>query len=154
MTDSPSTSETGEARWWADGLAVIQLTAEDSGGVLSIIEVTEPPEAAAPLHVHHAEDETFYILDGEVTFELGGVRRTARPGDVVFGPRNVPHRYEVGPEGARMLFVLTPGGFEDVVRAMSVPAAEPRLPGQVHEPADPEAAWAVAAAHQVEVLHA
>jgi quercetin dioxygenase-like cupin family protein len=154
MTGGPMTTEAGEARWWADGLAVIKLTAEDSSGVLSIIEVTEPPNAAAPLHVHHAEDETFYVLDGEVTFELGAERCTAAPGDVVFGPRGVPHRYDVGADGARMLFVLTPGGFEAVVRAMSVPATEPRLPGKMHEPPDPEAAWAAARAHRVEVLDA
>ena len=154
MTDGQVTEAAGEARWWADGLAVIQLTAEDSGGALSIIEVTEPPNAAAPLHVHHAEDETFYILEGEVVFELGGERRPAAAGDVVFGPRGVPHRYEVGGDGARMLFVLTPGGFETVVRAMSVPATERRLPGRVHEPADPEAAWAAALARQVEVIDA
>lgn len=154
MTDGQVTEAAGEARWWADGLAVIQLTAEDSGGALSIIEVTEPPNAAAPLHVHYAEDETFYILEGEVVFELGGERRSAAAGDVVFGPRGVPHRYDVGADGARMLFVLTPGGFETVVRAMSVPATERRLPGHVHEPADPEAAWATARARQVEVIHA
>jgi len=154
MTGGLVTTEAGEARWWADGLAVIKLTAENSGGALSIVEVTEPPNAAAPLHVHHAEDETFYILEGEVTFELGGGRCTAAPGDVVFGPRGVPHRYDVGGTGARMLFVTTPGGFEAVVRAMSVPATEPRLPGRVHEPADADAAQAAARAHQVEVLDA
>lgn len=154
MTQGPVAEVAGEARWWADGLAVIQLTAEDSGGALSIIEVTEPPNAAAPLHVHHAEDETFYILEGEVVFELDGVCRTAGPGDVIFGPRGVPHRYDVGNDGARMLFVLTPGGFDAVVRAMSVPATERRLPGRVHEPADPELAWATARAHRVEVLGA
>lgn len=154
MTGDPVTEAAGEARWWADGLAVIKLAAEDSRGAVSIIEVTEPPNAAAPLHVHHAEDETFYILEGEVAFELDGERRAAGPGDVVFGPRGVPHRYDVGGDGARMLFVLTPGGFEVVVRAMSVPATERRLPGRVHEPPDPEAAWAAARAHQVEVLDA
>ena len=154
MTGDPRTETAGEARWWADGLAVIKLAAGDSGGAVSIIEVTEPPDAAAPLHVHHGEDETFYVLEGEVVFDLDGERRTAGPGDVVFGPRGVPHRYDVGGDGARMLFVLTPGGFEVVVRAMSVPATERRLPGRVHEPADPEAAWAAARAHRVEVLDA
>ena len=46
-------------------LAVIKATAADTGGQMTIIEVTEPPGAEAPLHVHHREDEGFWILEGE-----------------------------------------------------------------------------------------
>ena len=128
MTDTTQTlapaltrSGEGEARWWFASLAEITLTAEQTGGLLSIIEITEPPGSAGPLHVHHREDETFWILDGEVTFEVGGSIIHASAGDVVYGPRDVPHRYTVGDGGCRMLFIMTPGGFEGLVRDMSVP---------------------------------
>ncbi len=49
----------GEARWWLGSLAVIKATAADSGGQMTIIEITEPPGLEAPLHVHHREDEGF-----------------------------------------------------------------------------------------------
>jgi quercetin dioxygenase-like cupin family protein len=124
----------GEARWWFDALAVIKATAADTGGLLSIIEVTEPPNAEAPLHVHHREDEAFWILEGSVTLYVGDDVIEAGPGDYAFGPRDVPHRYTVGPDGCRMLFICTPAGFEDLVRAMSRPAEERTLP----EPSDPE----------------
>jgi quercetin dioxygenase-like cupin family protein len=122
------TADEGEARWWFGALAVIKATAEDTGGRISIVEVTEPPGAEAPLHVHHREDEGFWILDGDVTFEVGGTTFEASAGDFAFGPRDVPHRYKVGDAGCRMLFLLTPGGFEGAIMEMSTPARTRTLP--------------------------
>lgn len=142
----------GEARWWFGSLAEILVTAEHTGGALSVIEVTEAPGAEAPLHVHHRDDETFVILEGEVTFAVGGTEIAARAGDVVFGPRRVPHRYTVGAAGCRMLFVMTPGGFEGLVREMSAPAGARTLPPPVTEEPDWEMVAAVATAHGCELL--
>lgn len=142
----------GEARWWFGGLAEITLTAAETGGALSVIDVTDPPGAPAPLHVHHREDETFYILEGHATFEVGGEVVQAGPGDTVFGPRGVPHRYTVGDSGCRMLFIMTPGGFEDLVRETSVPAGSRTLPPPMEEEPDWERVDAIARAHGCEVL--
>ena len=79
---------------------------------------------SAPLHTHHAEDEGFLVLEGEVTFQVGDEIVEAKAGDWLFGPRGVPHRFEVGPNGARMFWTLTPGGFDRFVVAASEPAAE------------------------------
>ena len=142
----------GEARWWFGALAEIRLTAAQTGGALSIVEVTEPPNAEAPLHVHHNDDETFWILEGAVRLEAGGTVVDAGPGDVVFGPRGVPHRYTVGDAGCRMLFILTPGGFESLVRGMSVAAGSRTLPPPSEEEPDWERIGAVAAANGCELL--
>jgi quercetin dioxygenase-like cupin family protein len=122
----------GEARWWLGALAVIKATAADTGGHLTVVDVTDPPGVEAPLHVHHKEDEAFWVLEGDVTFEVGGKTIQAGAGDFVFGPRDVPHRYKVGDSGSRMLFMLTPGGFEDLVRATSDPARSRTLPPPDH----------------------
>lgn len=122
----------GEARWWLGALATIKATSEQTGGSLTLVEVHDPPGESAPLHVHHEEDEGFWILEGQVTFEVGGETIEASAGDFVFGPRDVPHSYEVGPDGARMLFILTPGGFEGMVRATSDPAGARELPPADH----------------------
>jgi quercetin dioxygenase-like cupin family protein len=132
------TSEGGEARWWLGALAVIKATAAETAGALTVVDVTEPPGVEAPLHVHHREHEAFWILEGRVTFEIGGQTIEGRAGDFVFGPRDVPHRYTVGEAGARMLFILTPGGFEDLVRATSDPAASRTLPPPDHPMPDEE----------------
>jgi quercetin dioxygenase-like cupin family protein len=136
----------GEARWWFACLAEIKLTAEQTGGALSIIEITEPPNAEGPLHVHHREDETFSILEGDVTFQIGDETIEAHAGDVAFGPRAIPHRYTVGDGGCRMLFIMTPGGFEGLIRDMSVGAISRTLP----PPSDEEPDWA----HVAEVARA
>ena len=129
----------GEARWWFGALAEIKATAADTGGQMTIVEVTEPPGMEAPLHVHHRDDESFWILEGEVTFEVGDQTIEASAGDYVFGPRDIPHRFTVGDRGCRMLFILVPGGIEHVIRATSEPAATRTLPppGE-HEPSPQE----------------
>jgi quercetin dioxygenase-like cupin family protein len=142
----------GEARWWFAALAEIKVTAEQTGGVLSIIEITEPPNAAGPLHVHHREDEGFWILEGDVTFEVGDTTISASAGDFAFGPRDIPHRYTAGPSGCRMLFIMTPGGFEDLIREMSVPAESRTLPPASDDKPDWDHVAAVAKAHGCELL--
>ena len=145
-------AEQGEARWWFGALAVIRATAENTGGQLAIVEVTEPPGAEAPLHVHHREDEGFWILEGSVTLEVGDATIEAKAGDFAWGPRDIPHRYTVGPDGCRMLFLCTPAGFEGLVRDMSVPAAQRTLPPPSDEPPDFEMVARVARDHACELL--
>ena len=144
--------EEGEARWWFGSLAVIKARAADTGGRMALIEVTEPPGAEAPLHVHRREDEGFWVLDGSVRFEVGERVIEAGAGDYLFGPRDVPHRYTVGPDGCRMLFILTPGGFEDLVLETSEPARTRTLPPPPTDPPDMEKLAAVARAHGNELL--
>jgi len=121
-------SSEGEARWWFGGLAEIKATAADTGGQMTIVEVTQHPGAEAPLHVHYRDDEGFWVLEGEVTFEVGDQTIEASAGDYVFGPRDIPHRFTVGDQGCRMLFILVPGGIEDLIRATSEPAPSRTLP--------------------------
>jgi quercetin dioxygenase-like cupin family protein len=118
----------GEARWWFGALAEIKATAADTAGQMTIVEVTEPPGAEAPLHVHRRDDEAFWVLQGDVTFEVGETTIEASAGDYVFAPRGIPHRFTVGYQGCRMLFLLVPGGIEDVIRATSEPAPSRTLP--------------------------
>ena len=144
--------EAGEARWWLGSLAVIKATAADTGGQMTIVEITEAPGAEAPLHVHHREDEGFWLLEGDVTFEVGDATIEAHAGDYVFGPREIPHGYTVGSAGCRMLFILTPGGFEDLVIALSEPAGSRTLPPPFEEEPDWERVAAIAKAHGIEFL--
>src|SRR5215213_7688844 len=99
----------GEARWWGGGLATIKATGKETGGRYTLVEVLEP-EGEAPLHVHHREDEAFYVLEGEMTFEIGEETIKASPGSFLFGPRDIPHRYTVDSGPAKMLFILSPAG--------------------------------------------
>jgi quercetin dioxygenase-like cupin family protein len=154
MTLQPAAvrSDEGEARWWFAALAVIKATAADTGGAMTIVEITEPPGAEAPLHVHHREDEAFWVLEGGVTLYVGDEVIEASAGDYAFGPRDIPHRYTVGPQGCRMLFICTPGGFENLIREMSVPAESRTLPPPSDEAPDFERLAAIARANGCELL--
>jgi quercetin dioxygenase-like cupin family protein len=68
----------------------VLLRSEQSGGALSVIELTG--SATPPLH-RHDFDETFYVLEGELTFQLDEELVTRRAGELAFAPRGVPHTY-------------------------------------------------------------
>jgi quercetin dioxygenase-like cupin family protein len=142
----------GEARWWFGSLAVLKTTAADTGGQLTIVEVTEPPGLEAPLHVHHRDDEGFWILEGDVTFQVGDMTIEASAGDFVFGPRDIPHRFTVGDAGCRMLFIMVPGGLEDVIRATSEPARSRTVPPPPEEEPDIDRLKSIVAEHGYELL--
>ena len=143
----------GEARWFAGMLAVIKSRADQTGGLLTTLEIIAPPGAAAPLHTHHAEDEGFLILEGEVTFRVGDETIEAKAGDWLFGPRDVQHTFTVGPNGARMFWTLTPGGFDRFVVDASEPAQAMTPPPSL-QPDEAYVAWLkdVAARHAI-TLH-
>jgi mannose-6-phosphate isomerase-like protein (cupin superfamily) len=118
----------GRQRWFFGMLAEVKASAADTGGQYTLVQITAPPGLHSPLHVHHREDEGFYVLEGTVTVVVGDQTVELGPGQHAFGPREIPHRFTVGPHGARMIWVLTPGGFEDLIEEASVPAATPTLP--------------------------
>ncbi len=98
---------------WQGSTYRILLTGDMTGGQLGMFEAVAAPEAGPPRHIHRNEDETFYILSGEAIFWLDGEVRNVGPGDVVFAPRGKPHTFHVvGPNPARWVTVLTPGGME------------------------------------------
>jgi quercetin dioxygenase-like cupin family protein len=142
----------GEARWWFGQLAIIRATAADTHGQFTLVEVTCGPGYQAPLHVHHREDEAFWILEGDLTLQIGESTIEAGAGDYAFGPRDIPHRYTVGTKGCRMLFIVTPGGFEGLVRDMSQPAASRTLPPASDAEPDMEQIRAIAIKHNCELL--
>ena len=74
------TREEGEALWFLGVLAIIKASGETTGGRCAIIEHLAPRGAGSPLHVHSREDEWFYVLDGELTFWVGGRVIKARGG--------------------------------------------------------------------------
>jgi mannose-6-phosphate isomerase-like protein (cupin superfamily) len=121
-------SLTGRQYWFFGMLAEIKASAADTGGMYTLVEITAPAGLQTPLHVHYREDEGFYVLAGSVTIEVGEETVELVAGRHAFGPRDVPHRFTVGPDGAHMLWVLTPSGFEDFVDEVSVPAETPTVP--------------------------
>ena len=128
--------------WFLGTLARMKLTGEDTGGRFALWEGVLPRGAAPPLH-SHPQDETFYLIDGEVTAwivpvdVIDGQADTATwvdefacrggAGLVSFAPGGTPHTFRIESDTARMLFLSTPAGVEDYVRALAEPARWPWL---------------------------
>jgi quercetin dioxygenase-like cupin family protein len=92
----------------------IKLTHADTGGAFGLWEELVPPAGGTPPHMHQREDEGFYILEGEIEFQVNGRALRALPGAFVFAPRDVPHCFKnVAAGPSRMMVMAVPGGFEN-----------------------------------------
>lgn len=112
-----------EAVLWLGELAIIHTSGKETSGSYTMIELYATKEGSPPWHVHHREDESFYVIEGAFTFYVGDKAIKAKAGDFLFAPKDIPHTYTVDSEGyARVLMTCSPAGFEDMVRAMSTPA--------------------------------
>ena len=118
----------GQQRWFFGMLAEVKASSADTGGRYTFVEMTAPAGLQVPLHVHHTEDEGFYVVEGSITVQLGDELIEVGAGEHAYGPHGIPHRFTVGPDGARMLWILAPGGFEDFIEEVSVPAETPTVP--------------------------
>lgn len=102
---------------------LIRIHGRDTGGVVSVVESLDLPGGGPPPHIHHNEDETFQILEGEYEWTVGGESFVATRGATVFAPRGIPHTYRyLGSEPGRLMCVITPSGFEgffEEIAAMS-----------------------------------
>jgi quercetin dioxygenase-like cupin family protein len=101
----------------------VLLRSEQTGGHVSVTEITVPPHTAGPPLHTHAFDEAFYMLDGELLFQVQDELSTKSAGQVSFAPRNVPHALANHSDApARYLLVCTPAGFERHWARMSAQA--------------------------------
>jgi quercetin dioxygenase-like cupin family protein len=92
--------------------ANVLLHGEQTGGRLSVTELVVPPGAGPPLHTHDF-DETFYLLEGELTFQIDEAIAAKGAGELAFVARNVPHALaNHGDAPARYVLVCTPPGLE------------------------------------------
>jgi quercetin dioxygenase-like cupin family protein len=123
----------GAAVWFLQNRMVLKATADTTGGALGLVESLVAPGAAPPMHVHHEEDEAFYVLEGELTFQCGDRTARATAGSFVFLPRGIPHGFVVESDTpVRMLTLLVPGGGERIFVDAGRPAEGAGLP-----PAEP-----------------
>lgn len=92
---------------------VIRIHGRDTGGVISAVESHDITGGGPPPHIHHREDETFQILEGEYEWTVGGKTFVAQKGATIFAPRGIPHTYRyLGQTPGRLMCIITPAGFE------------------------------------------
>ncbi|HVW18753.1 MAG TPA: quercetin 2,3-dioxygenase [Solirubrobacteraceae bacterium] len=142
----------GEAHWFFGCLVTAKATERSTAGRVAVLEHLAPRGAGSPLHVHHAEDEWFYVIEGELTVHVGGTTVVLPAGGFAYGPRDVPHTFLVSSEQARFLLVTEPAGFDGFVREVGEPAPRLEIPPPAAEPPDVEAIARVAAGYGIEIL--
>ena len=117
------------------------LAGSEPGSAFGLVEMLDVPAGSmSPLHVHHEDDEGFFVLDGEVTLLLPGEEISLARGDFAQAPRGIPHAYRVGDRPAHWLVTSTKG-FERFVAAVAALGAP-----------DPARLAAVADEHGIEIL--
>ncbi|MHC4956138.1 MAG: cupin domain-containing protein [Planctomycetota bacterium] len=102
---------------------------EDTDGAFALFHADVPAGHGPPLHTHTREDESFYILEGEINFTAGGEQQVASAGTFVFAPRGIAHRFEnASGKPAKMLIQTTPAGIEHFFDEVAQPAEDAARP--------------------------
>jgi quercetin dioxygenase-like cupin family protein len=117
--------DTAPAYWFLNALHLLLAHNESEHGAFSLIHLTAPPGFETPYHLHHAEDEAFYVLEGELAVIRDEETILAGPGSYLFLPRGVPHGLRSNSDkDSRVLIHAIPGGkvgFVAMMLEMAVP---------------------------------
>jgi len=118
------------------GIGSVCLSGEDTGGVYCLVEASLAPGMRVPRHTHTREDESYFVLVGELEVIVGGKTFVLKPGDSLVAPRDIPHQLRnSGDVENHYLLIFWPSGFEGFLDATAVPA-----PHKAIAPTEPPAA--------------
>jgi quercetin dioxygenase-like cupin family protein len=143
--------ERAEPLWFVDNLVYVRIDGSASGGAVAVCDSRGARGSMPPLHVHRRDDESFYVIEGELALFVAGERLTLGAGQAAFAPRDVPHSYRVEAEQARWLTITTPAGFDSFVREVAERAPADELP-PAGRPQDPALLGQAAAKVGIEIL--
>ncbi len=116
------------AYWWLDTLWIVLAEARHTGGRFSMMEELAGRDSGPGPHKHCWSDESFYMLDGEITFLIGEEIKIGRTGDFLMVPRNTRHAFRVTSATARFLNSYTPASLEAALVELAMPAPARVLP--------------------------
>ncbi len=137
--------------WHMGNLLSFLVTGKETNGCFALLSVTGRKGGEAPLHVHHREEECFYMLEGEIIVIFNNQELHVAAGQFVVLPRNVPHTFRLASEEAKWMSLFIPAGFEEFFVETGMPALSLSLPSEIPSP-NPEAFKAAATKHDIEFL--
>ncbi len=118
---------TGQAFWGPGTTMTFLITGRETDGAFFLSEISVPPNAGPPPHIHSREDESFQLLEGTLTIQVGGTTINASPGDFVHLPRGMVHTFRnTGAVNAKALVLTTPAGLENYFAEVFDPATDRR----------------------------
>ncbi len=116
---------TGAAYWGPGELMTFLITGEETGGAFFTADISVVPGGGTPPHIHRREDESFHVLEGTLTIQVGGNTITASPGDFVYLPRGIAHSFKnTGDVTAKAEVLVAPAGLEGFFVEVFEPAAD------------------------------
>ena len=124
----------GDAVWSIGGRFTRKVGGADSASRLAILEAVVTRTSEPRRHIHHREDEAFYVLDGQLSLHVGDAVLTAGTGALAFAPMGIPHTFTVDIEPSRILVITSPSGFEGFVFDLGVPAIGDEPPADLAPP--------------------
>ncbi len=152
LTPFARTPATENSVWYLGHLFSFLAEGTDTGGRFSATEILVWRGGEPPLHVHHAEEEAFYVLDGRFTFHVGAETLPAPAGTLAFLPRGIPHSFVCHEETGRLLCLMAPGGGEQEFRDVGQPAGALTLGPMPTEEPDPALMARMAARYHYEIV--
>lgn len=129
---------------WGDRYS-FKTTARESNGAHALFEMTVNPGSGTPPHIHHAEDEMFYVLDGELSLWCVNEKILALPGTFVAIPKGTVHRWaNESQRTACCLVFLVPGGFDEFLMKIGIPVTDQNI--RSSPPSEKDIAYAISIA--------
>ena len=145
-------SEGKDYHVWGD-LYSFKTTSAESGGVHALMEMTVNPGSGTPPHIHHAEDEMFYVLEGELSLWCAGEKTVGKPGRFVAVPKGTVHRWaNESAAPARALVFLVPGGFDEFLMRIGTPVGSGETPPAPPTPEEIAHAISIAGDYHMEIV--
>jgi quercetin dioxygenase-like cupin family protein len=142
----------GKMLWVVDELMTFKASGEDTGGAYALTDSVVPAGGGPPPHIHHREDEAFWMLEGELEVMVGESTFRAGVGSFVHLPKDIPHAYEnVGTGPARFLTLMVPAGVEKFFEEVGKPGDDVSSPPPFEEE-DIEKLLAIAPKYGAEIL--
>jgi mannose-6-phosphate isomerase-like protein (cupin superfamily) len=112
-------------------ILTFKAVSEDTNGQYTLFELQVDPEIGPPPHIHHREDEAFYIQEGELEFQLGDRTVIATPGTFLYSPKGHLHSFKnITDQRAKILVWCTPAGIEKYFAEVGIPVDDPEAPSR------------------------
>lgn len=142
----------GKSFWVLGDLYTFKVTGADTKGAFTVIDQVIQPQGGPPPHIHHREDEAFYVLDGKFSFLSGGSQSVLETGAFAYIPKGTLHTFRnIDDKPGRLLVTITPAGLEEFFYAIGTPASDLNSPPPF-DPAIIEKLLQIARNYQMDVM--
>lgn len=119
----------GESYWVLGDIYEFKATGKQTNGAFTVIDQIIRPQGGPPPHIHHREDEAFYVLEGRFAFMCADKQNVFEAGSFIYIPKGVLHTFKnIGEQHGRLLVTITPAGLEDFFYAIGTRATDTAAP--------------------------